>query len=299
MFNIIEDKVNEINYLITGNIDFIKNGKNQTQEYRKYKYIPNRKRFSVFKTPIVVANIPTRKKSTMKSNIISNNLIIEEHNENNNNDKSLNYIKEKIFNKNQRIKSKLGSTINEEKVLPINNSNIISVDDISRSHILINSPSTVVEYNNNQLKKSTSDGNILSNKDDIKSESNAIKFSNSKNSTMHCSLLTLNKNILSAFTSDEMFKEKCNSMSIPYIKDDEITLSNRREMLMNKLLQEDDRSSLINKDYTYSRNSSYLLRSPTRTSIKDKLINKKGNALEKQKEFIDQIKNEVKKKNSF
>jgi len=226
-----------------------------------------------------------------------NNSIIEELDENNNNEKSLNYIKEKIFNKNQKIKSKLGSTVNEEKTLPINKSNIISIDDISRSHMLINNPSTVIEYNNNQLKKSTSDGNILSNKDNIKSESNQIKFSNSKNSTMHCSLLTLNKNVLSAFTTDEMFKDRCsNSISIPYIKDikdDEITLSNQREMLMSKLLQEDERNSLISRDYTYSRNSSYLFRSQTRTYFKDKLINNKNeNILEKQKEYIDQIKKE-------
>jgi len=310
IFGIIEEKINEIKYLLTGNKDFLKVNNNQTFENRKNKYkSTGRRRFSIFKTPLVVANIPTIKRnnkslvSTTRINTITKNFTIEELDENtkNSSQDSLVDIKEKIHNKNQGLKSKLSCKSIDTNTLINNKSNLITDEDISRSHILINNPSVndmknIFNNNTEDIKRSTSDNNLLLN--NSSPESNAIKFSDSKKSTMHESLISLNKKILDSYIIDDFLKDKCDALdlSIPYIKDDDEMLTNKKEMLINKLLMDESPIGLKNTLYNQIDNL-YLTRSKSiRSSIcsfKDRLINKRLYNIDDKKEFINQIKKEV------
>ncbi|ORX52588.1 hypothetical protein BCR36DRAFT_411476 [Piromyces finnis] len=305
IFEIIEDKVNEIKYYFAGSKDYLKASSSQVIENRNKIYKSNgKKRFSVFKTPIVIANIPTIKRnnkslvSISKGSTIIKNCTIEEIDKNIKNSDSLSYIKEKIFNKNKTIISKINNTPTDyDNNTILKNSSFISDADVIKSHTLLTNPSITDNQNSTtsnikeNVKRSTSENILLLNSST--NESNAIKYSDSKKSTIHESLISLNKKILDSYNSNNFLKEKCDisDLSIPYIKDDKILIANEREMLMNKLLQDDTKNEGFSKNTTAYSNS-LLTRSGISSiySFKDRLLNKKVFNIEEKKEFINQIK---------
>lgn len=288
IFDIIEDKVNEIKYMITGNKKYLK--KNDQNNQTKYKFKSGvKKRFSIFKTPIVIANIPifkptNRSKSSIikfnKDSYINNTL--EELDENINESTSFN--DNKINNLNINYTNKY----NNEKILPKSNTNIITDDDISRSNILVNSPSIVENKNPSEMKKCLSDSILLINNDYNNEPINkSYKLFNNKKSTIHGSLLSFEKQL---------------SLCDTFIKDknDEKLISTKKQQILNNLITNDIKNIVNLKKEPFNKhisNNMYLTKSnsirTTITSFKERLINKKIYDLEEKKEFIENIKKEV------
>jgi len=163
IFGYIEDKINEIKYLLTGNKDFLHKNDNQTSTNSFKCKSSNRRRFSIFKKPIVVANIPSiviNNKSTiissMKPNTFISNSTIEELDENvkDNNHKSISYFKEKLLHKNQNTNNTSTDNTVKNKKKKVRES-AASSGNSSEGSSIVNIPDDFVRYKHLEVENNS------------------------------------------------------------------------------------------------------------------------------------------------
>lgn len=291
IFDIIEEKVNEIKYIITGNHKYSNKGENIDNHYSsRTKYKPSsRRRFSLFKTPIVIANIPKiiSSKSTNSSvNKFRNNFLI-----NGTTKEKENSVKENKSN---------NSTLSKSELITKNN-NSKAITDISRSNVLLNNPLNVEKNIKLSNIKKYSSENALELISNPNQKSSKLSENENNKITKHESLSSLHKNII---LYDNFVKTKND------LKDDDILNNNgepisKKNMILTTFINNDIKNIIkLNENEVISkpfdRNDSenmYLIFSKgiisSITSFKERLINKDLKNLEEKKEFINQIRKEV------
>ncbi|KAL6613682.1 hypothetical protein LY90DRAFT_678290 [Neocallimastix californiae] len=281
IFNLIENKMNEINYLITGNKKYLKKNKSNDRQYSKYMYKPSsRKRFSVFKTPIVIANIPTFKSisninktsnTKFKDTLLTNGTIkeLDEYNSENSNKY------ETITNGNNLLRNRLTNINNDDT-------------ENNGSNIQINSLWDIRRNNNNSIEINpfTSNNNLSSNNYSI-NELNQKLFtlSGNRKSFLNESLLTLKKKNNISINDIKKIKDELLNKDLAYIKKEEEFLTNIKDDKLKK--------NPYNYNVSYDMHLIKLKKIDNSiSSFKERLTNDKLLNLEEKQEFINQIKSE-------